>query len=82
MSKRLIVSDHAVIRYLERVGGFNIERLRQDIAARLQPFADAGARGVVIDKHSFLIDDGEHGPVVVMVLPVASYPRNLMGGRK
>lgn len=24
MSKRLIVSDHAVIRYLERVGGFNL----------------------------------------------------------
>lgn len=39
MSKRLIVTDHAVLRYLERLGGFNIDGLRNDIgrACRLPP---------------------------------------------
>ena len=82
MSKRLIVTDHAVLRYLERLGGFNIEGLRNDIRARLQAAADAGAGAVVIDGHSFLIDRGDYGPVVVTVLPVGTQPRNLMGGGK
>ena len=82
MSKRLIVTDHAVLRYLERLGGFNIAGLRRDIAARLQPAADAGARGVVIDGHSFVIDHSENGPVVVTVLPVTRTPRKLMGGER
>lgn len=80
MTPRLIVTDHAVLRYLERVGGFEIEALRRDIAARLQPAADLGARAVVLDGHSFLIDRREDGPVLVTVLPVGRYPRKLMGG--
>lgn len=83
MSKRLIVTDHAVLRYLERLGGFNIDGLRNDIRARLQAAADAGAGAVVIDGHSFLIDHGgEDGPAVVTVLPVTKSPRNLMGGKR
>lgn len=79
MKPRVIVSDHAVLRYLERLGGFNIERLRQEIAARLQPAADIGAGGVVIDGHSFMIDYNEKGAVVVTVLPVNTRSRMLMG---
>ena len=82
MKAGLIVSDHAVLRYLERVGGFDISRLRCEIAARLQPAADAGAHGVVIDGHSYLIDQkGERGPVLLTILPVTSERRNLMGGQ-
>lgn len=79
---RLVVSDHAVIRYLERIGGFDIARLRNEIADRLQSAADAGACGVVIEGHSFLIEHTDRGPVVVTVLPVGHYPRNLMGGQR
>ncbi len=83
MNKRLTVSDHAVLRYLERVGGFDIEGLRRQIADRLKPAADAGARGVVLDGHSFLIDyNPQLGSVVVTVLPVTRNPRNLMGGHR
>lgn len=82
MSRRVIVSDHAILRYLERCGGFDIQRLRREIADRTQAGADAGAGAVVIDGHSLMIERGEHGPVVVTVLPVGSYPRNLMGGRR
>lgn len=79
---RVVVSDHAVIRYLELIGGFNIEGLRHEIGNRLQAAADAGAGGVVIEGHSFLIEHTDRGPVVVTVLPVGRYPRNLMGGRR
>jgi hypothetical protein len=30
------VTDHAVLRYLERVGGFDIETLRQNMARRVE----------------------------------------------
>lgn len=31
----LRITDHAVLRYLERVGGFEIERLRTEMARRI-----------------------------------------------
>jgi hypothetical protein len=65
---RLRVSDHAVLRYLERVGGFDIERLRQDIARRVETAVQAGACGVVVDGWSFRVKDGPHGPVVTTVI--------------
>ena len=57
---RLRVSDHAVLRYLERVGGFDIERLRREIARR--------ACGVVVDGWSFRSKDDPQGPVVTTVI--------------
>ena len=78
MKAGLIVSDHAVLRYLERVGGFDIDRLKREIPARLQPAASAGARGVVIDGHSYLIEQGPEGPILVTVLPRGKYRRHLM----
>jgi hypothetical protein len=66
---RLRVSDHAVLRYLERVGGFDVERLREEIAHRCRPAAEAGATGVVIDGYSYRIETDEVGlPVVVTVI--------------
>jgi hypothetical protein len=65
---RLRVSDHAVLRYLERVGGFDIERLRKDIARRVETAVQAGACGVVVDGWSFRVKDGPHGPVVTTVI--------------
>lgn len=78
MSRRLGVTDHALIRYLDRVGGFEIEALRHSMAARLQPFADAGARSVVIDGHVYMIGRSDpRGPSVITVLPVsASFRRS------
>lgn len=82
MKRKVTVSDHALVRYLDRIGGFDAEELRHQIAARLQAAADAGARGVVIDGYSFLIDHCPvRGPVVITVLPVTRAPRNLMGGQ-
>ena len=66
---RTHVSDHAVLRYLERVGGFEIDMLRQAIAARVDTAAQAGASGVVIDGFTYLIRTDAQGPVVVTVMP-------------
>lgn len=46
---RTHVSDHAVLRYLERVAGFDIEALRREIGRKVDRAAVAGASGVVID---------------------------------
>lgn len=62
------VSDHAVVRYLERVGGFDIEGLKAGIADRLGDAAAAQASAVVIDGFVFCLSRGKEGPVVTTVL--------------
>lgn len=66
---RVRVSDHAVLRYLERVGGFDIEALRRDIRDRVWKAADSGASGVVIDGFRYCIRrDREGGRVITTVI--------------
>jgi hypothetical protein len=67
--KRVRISDHAIVRYLERVGGFDIERLRAEMARRLQPSADVRAGSVKIDGCIVCLSYADpHGPVVTTVL--------------
>lgn len=58
------VSDHAVLRYLERVKGVNIEKLRRDIGHKAERAIDMGANGAVSDGFVYRIEGG----VVVTVL--------------
>ena len=62
------ISDHALLRYLERVGGFDIEGLRASIASRITPLVVTATQTVVIDGNRFLVKPGACGPVVVTVL--------------
>lgn len=83
MKRRVEVSDHAVLRYLERVGGFEIERLRQDLAARLQPFAGVARGAVIIDGHAYILELNAHrNAVLVTVLPPGEKHRSILKGRK
>jgi hypothetical protein len=66
---RIRVTDHAVLRYLERSGQFDIEALRRNIAQRLQPAANAGASSVIVNGVVFIIGSDENGPTVITVLP-------------
>ena len=66
--KPLRVSDHAVPRYLERHGGFEIEKLRRQIAARLAPLAATGASGIKIDGVVFIVREDADGRYVTTVL--------------
>ena len=67
---RTAVSDHAIVRYLERVEGFDIAALRQTIARRVDYAASLGATAVIIDgfRYVFAVDDGG-APIVVTVEP-------------
>lgn len=62
---RIPVSDHAVLRYLERVQGVDVERIRREIGARVDQAVDLGACGIIIEGYSYKIEDG----VVTTVLP-------------
>ena len=65
---RTEVTDHAIIRYLERVQGFDIEALRANIAARVDEAACAGALAVTIDGFRYMFQNGERGPVLTTIL--------------
>ena len=69
MTKRKVhVSDHAILRYLERVGGFQIEKLRRQIAQKVRKAAPEGAIGLVIDGvRLVLLEDGERCVVTTVM---------------
>lgn len=73
---KLHVTDHAVLRYLERHGGFDIEALRRSIEERLKPFAMTGAERASVDGMVFVFRSDPEGIAVVTVLQrLHSIPR-------
>lgn len=64
----LRVSDHAMVRYLERAGGFDIARLRADIARRVTSTARCLPGSVDIDGLSFIVRDDGNGLVITTVI--------------
>ncbi len=80
--KPLTVSDHAVLRYLERVGGFEIEALRQSIERRAAKALLPGASAVVIDGHRFVVGKGPDGPVIVTILDTTPRMNRTVGHPK
>lgn len=64
------VTDHAVLRYLERVKGFDVESVRKQIAERCAPYVAGGLTALHADgvKYEF------HKGVVVTVAPACSTP--------
>ncbi len=63
---RVQVTDHAVLRYLERGLQMDIEAIRCEIGHRVERGVDRGASAVCVDGLRYrLVDD-----VVVTVVPV------------
>lgn len=58
------VSDHAVLRYLERVEGIDVEAVRRRIGATVQPGIEAGAKHVIHGGYRYVLSD----TVVVTVM--------------
>jgi len=54
---RVVVSDHAVLRYFERVQGVDIERIRREIGARVDHAAAQGACGLIFDGYTYRIEN-------------------------
>ena len=61
------VSDHAVLRYLEHVGGFEIEALRADIARTLAAQPKCGEGVLPYDGAQFVLRATTHGLIVTTV---------------
>lgn len=74
------VSDHAVLRYLERKGGFDIERLRLEIGKRAEPAHQAGATSVIVDGIAFLIANGVVTTALIKETMICRQP-NMRRGR-
>lgn len=54
----VMVSDHALIRYIERVLGYDVEGLRAKITARASPAAAVGAVHLVADGFRYVFVEG------------------------
>lgn len=52
------VTDHALVRWLERVGGIDMAYFRREIAERCKDLLDSGASGGWVDDHWCVIRDG------------------------
>lgn len=58
MTARYGVSDHAIVRYLERVVGVDVDKIRCEILDLCEPAMRAGAAKVKVGKLEFcLVDD-------------------------
>ncbi|MFG1304188.1 hypothetical protein V5F34_08615 [Xanthobacter autotrophicus] len=53
---RIQVSDHAVIRWIERVAGVDVDALRRQIANEARQGIDMGARRVTVGSIVYALD--------------------------
>lgn len=69
------LSDHALLRFLERAGGFDVEAVRKAVEAAFdraaQLAAELGERDytVIVGDHRYFVRDG----VIVTLLPAGQY---------
>jgi hypothetical protein len=68
------ITDHAVVRYLERVRGVDIDAVRREIAARVATGLEAGACGVLVEGMEYRIENGH-----VVTVQKARYPDKRTG---
>lgn len=67
------VTDHAVLRWLERVNGVDINAIRRHLAGEVMAGAELGATAVRIGNHKYcLVKDGKtsSGETVVVLTTV------------
>lgn len=70
MNRPVQVTDHAIVRYLERVKGMDIDGLRARIAKTCQRGADADAPSIQFKRHRYILSNS----VVLTVLGADQTP--------
>jgi hypothetical protein len=78
MTRRPIVTDHAVLRYLERAHGLDVEFFRSHIATLTAAGVQHGATGVKVEGVNFVLQD----ETVVTVLEKGWHSRDLRSNRE
>lgn len=76
--KRVQVTDHALVRWLERARGIEMEELRKTLAELAQPYVDLGVRHAEIDGVWAVFD----GPVLKTVVPNRPKPAQISSNDK
>ncbi len=76
--KRLPVTDHAVLRYLERMGYVDVEAVRAHIHAETRDAINAGASKITSKGVEYRINHGK----VVTLMPSAKPNRPTIIGRR
>lgn len=64
----IFVSDHAILRYLERAHGLDVDAVRRHLSGRLVTGARLGAVGVTIDNVKLVLQHHDQGTTVVTAL--------------
>lgn len=70
--KQIIVSDHALIRYVERVLGFCLDKARADIAAIVTPAGVLGATQVCSGGFTYVIRNGTVTTIIDGSTPIGA----------
>ena len=68
MTAPLHVTDHAVLRYLERAHGLDVEAVRRHIAGLCATGAELRAATVVVERVKFVLAEAPAETTVVTVL--------------
>lgn len=68
MSRAVRVTDHAVLRYLERAHGLDVDAVRRHLSGKVETGARLGAIGVTIDNVKLMLEHHRHEVVVVTAL--------------
>lgn len=69
--RRPYITDHAMLRYLERVVGIDVAAHRREVEQRVATAVDLGACALVREGFRYRIDDIR----VTTVVPVAADPK-------
>lgn len=77
----LHVSDHAVLRYLERAHGLDIDAVRRHLAGLALPAAEVGAIALQVETVKLVFEVGARGTTVVTALPRAVLAPHRQGER-
>lgn len=59
------ISDHALMRYMERVMGLDLGPIRREIAGIIAPAIKAGATSTTVGKFTYLFRQDAGGPLVL-----------------
>lgn len=64
--KGVVVTDHALLRYFERVLGIDLDKCRSSLAERAAPAAAMGADRFTHDGVTFRLAPNRYGPGIVI----------------
>lgn len=80
MTGPIRVTDHAVLRYLERAHGLDVAAVRRHLSGKVEKGARLGAVGVTIENVKLVLEQGENDIAVVTALK-PHWPSRSGGGR-